>query len=392
MGAAPLAHRIFDANGEVLLLDVRGLGGVALQLSGTFTLTVQFEATVDGQTWVSLRMLPSNSTSAATNATAAGAWSANVAGFKLMRARVSAYTSGSADVTFLASSASGRVGASGGDAETLDGEDGSYYLDVDNMTAGTLAVNRGGTGAATHTSGSVLLGAGTGAITSTATLVVGKGGTGVGTHTSGNYLKGAGTGNVTSATPAATFADISPLTTRGDLLVGTSGTVTGARLAKGSSGNVLTMADANDIGWAAPSGGGGKILQVVYGVDTSSTSSDSNTFIDTGLTASITPSDDDNKILVLVSHNGCGKVTNNTRLHTKLLRDSTTIATESSQAYTADSGTIYTGSSSWSVLDDPQTDSEIVYKTQMMSQGNNGTVYVGLNSSTSTIVLLEVDV
>ena len=309
-----------------------------------------------------------------------------------MRARVSAYTSGSADVTFLASSASGRVGASGGDAETLDGEDGSYYLDVDNMTAGTLAVNRGGTGAATHTSGSVLLGAGTGAITSTATLVVGKGGTGVGTHTSGNYLKGAGTGNVTSATPAATFADISPLTTRGDLLVGTSGTVTGARLAKGSSGNVLTMADANDIGWAAPSGGGGKILQVVYGVDTSSTSSDSNTFIDTGLTASITPADSDNKILVLVSHNGCGKVTNNTRLHTKLLRDSTTIATESSQAYTADSGTIYTGSSSWSVLDDPQTDSEIVYKTQMMSQGNNGTVYVGLNSSTSTIVLLEVDV
>mgnify|MGYP006402220975 FL=1 len=392
MVPAPLTTGIFDADGEEKVLDVRGLGGVALQLSGTFTLTVQFEATVDGQTWVSLRMLPSSSTSAVTNATAAGAWSANVAGFKLLRARVSAYTSGSAELTILASAASGRVGASGGDAETLDGEDGSYYLDVDNMTAGTLAVNRGGTGAATHTSGSVLLGAGTGAITSTATLVVGKGGTGVGTHTSGNYLKGAGTGNVTSATPAATFADISPLTTRGDLLVGTSGTVTGARLAKGSSGNVLTMADANDIGWAAPSGGGGKILQVVYGVDTSSTSSDSNTFIDTGLTASITPADSDNKILVLVSHNGCGKVTNNTRLHTKLLRDSTTIATESSQAYTADSGTIYTGSSSWSVLDDPQTDSEIVYKTQMMSQGNNGTVYVGLNSSTSTIVLLEVDV
>ena len=391
MVAAPLASRIFDANGELLLLDVRGLGGVALQLSGTFTLTVQFEATVDGQTWVSLRMLPSSSVSGAPTSTSAGAWSANVAGFKLIRARVSAYTSGSADVTFLASSASGRVGASGGDAETLDGEDGSYYLDVDNMTAGTLVVARGGTGAATHTSGSVLLGAGTGAITSTATLVVAKGGTGVGTHTSGNYLKGAGTGNVTSATPAATFADVSPLTTRGDLLVGTSGAVTGARLAKGSSGNVLTMADGNDIGWAAASGGG-KILQVVYGVDTSSTSSDSNTFIDTGLTASITPADADNKILVLVSHNGCGKVTNNTRLHTKLLRDSTSIAVESSQAYTADTGTIYTGSSSWSVLDDPQTDSEIVYKTQMMSQGNNGTVYVGLNSSTSTIVLLEVDV
>ena len=391
MVPAPLTTAIFNADGEDKVLDVRGLGGVALQLSGTFTLTVQFEATVDGQTWVSLRMLPSSSTSAVTNATAAGAWSANVAGFKLLRARVSAYTSGSAELTILASAASGRVGASGGDAETLDGEDGSYYLDVDNMTAGTLAVNRGGTGAATHTSGSVLLGAGTGAITSTATLVVAKGGTGVGTHTSGNYLKGAGTGNVTSATPAATFADVSPLTTRGDLLVGTSGAVTGARLAKGSSGNVLTMADGNDIGWAAASGGG-KILQVVYGVDTSATSSTSSTMADTGLTASITPADADNKILVLVSHNGVGKVTSNTRCHTQLLRDSTTIAVENSQAYTADTGTIYTGSSSWSVLDDPQTDSEIVYKTQFMSQADAGTVYVGLNSSTSTIVLLEVDV
>jgi len=359
MVAAPLASRIFDANGEFLLLDVRGLGGVALQLSGTFSMTVQFEATVDGQTWVSLRMLPSSSVSGATSSTSSGAWSANVAGFKLMRARVSAYTSGSADVTFLASSASGRVGASGGDAETLDGEDGSYYLDVDNMTAGTLAVARGGTGAATHTSG--------------------------------NYLKGAGTGAITSATAAATFADVSPLTTRGDLLVGTSGAPTGARLAKGSSGNVLTMADGNDIGWAAASGGG-KILQVVYGVDTSSASSSSSTMADTGLTASITPADDDNKILVLVSHNGVGKVTSNTRIHTQLLRDSTTIAVENSQAYTADSGTIYTGSSSWSVLDDPQTDSEIVYKTQFMSQGDSGTVYVGLNSSTSTMVLLEVDV
>ena len=390
MAAAPLASRIFDANGEVLLLDVRGLGGVALQLSGTFTLTVQFEATVDGQTWVSLRMLPSSSVSGATSSTSAGAWSANVAGLKLIRARVSAYTSGSADVTFLASSASGRVGASGGDAETLDGEDGSYYLDVDNMTAGTLVVARGGTGAATHTSGSVLLGAGTGAITSTATLVVAKGGTGVGTHTSGNYLKGAGTGNVTSATAAATFADVSPLTTRGDVLIGTSGTVTGARLGVGDADQVLTT-DGTDVAWAAAGGGGGKILQVIYGSDTSSSSSTSSSMADTGLTASITPADDSNKVLVLVSHNGVGKVTNNTRIHTQLLRDSTTIAVENSQAYTGDTGTIYTGSSSWSVLDSPATDSEIVYKTQFMSQGNNGTVYVGLNSSTSTIVLLEVD-
>jgi hypothetical protein len=315
-----------------------------------------------------------------------------VAGIKLIRARVSAYTSGSAELTILASSASGRVGASGGDAETLDGEDGSYYLDVDNMTAGTLAVNRGGTGAATHTSGSVLLGAGTGAVTSTATLAVAKGGTGVGTHTSGNYLKGAGTGNIASATPASTFADVSPLTTRGDILYSSSGTVTGARLGVGGADEVLTS-DGTDVAWAAAGGGGGgKILQVVYGVSTTFKSTTGSTFLDTDLTASITPTDDDNKILVMVSHNGVGKVTTNTRCHTRLLRDATVIAVENTQAYTGNTQSMYTGSSSWSVLDDPQTDSEIVYKTQYMSQDSTGSVYIALSSSTCTMVLLEVDV
>ena len=105
--AAPIAERIFDANGEVLLFDVRGLGAVGLQLSGTFTLTVQFEATVDGETFVALNILPSNSATAVSSTTAAGAWRANVAGYRLVRARVSAFTSGSANATFLAASTGG---------------------------------------------------------------------------------------------------------------------------------------------------------------------------------------------------------------------------------------------------------------------------------------------
>jgi len=396
MAAAPLASRIFDANGEVLLLDVRGLGGVALQLSGTFTLTVQFEATVDGQTWVSLRMLPSNSTSAVTNATATGAWSANVAGFKLLRARVSAFTSGSADVTFLASSASGRVGASGGDAETLDGEDGSYYLDVDNMTAGTLAVNRGGTGAATHTSGSVLLGAGTGAITSTATLAVAKGGTGVGTHTSGNYLKGAGTGNIASATPAATFADVSPLTTRGDVLIGT-GTVTGARLGVGDADEVLTS-DGTDVAWAAAGGAGGKIVQVVGTTYATAEDSSSSTFGATGLSQAITLADDSNKcIIVLCEMGGVQKDASNTKVQFKLQRSidggaETTIGIEPNAGYNA----LTTGNSpgngaGWAILDSPATAAEITYHVEFASQTNTAVVYCQVNSATSSITLIEVD-
>ena len=55
------------------------------------------------------------------------------------------------------------------DADKLDGQEGSYYLAAGNAT-GTLAVNRGGTGAATFTDGGILLGSGTSAITATAVL------------------------------------------------------------------------------------------------------------------------------------------------------------------------------------------------------------------------------
>jgi len=54
-------------------------------------------------------------------------------------------------------------------ADKLDDQEGSYYLAAGNAT-GTLAVNRGGTGAATFTDGGVLLGSGTSAITATAVL------------------------------------------------------------------------------------------------------------------------------------------------------------------------------------------------------------------------------
>ena len=47
-----------------------------------------------------------------------------------------------------------------------------------------------------------------------------------------------------------TFADISPLTTRGDVLVGTSGTATGARLAVGGASTYLTS-DGTDVSWGS---------------------------------------------------------------------------------------------------------------------------------------------
>ncbi len=52
---------------------------------------------------------------------------------------------------------------------------------------------------------------------------------------------------------AASFAGLSPLSTRGDTLVASSGVVTGTRLAIGAANTVLTS-DGTDAAWAAPGG------------------------------------------------------------------------------------------------------------------------------------------
>lgn len=109
MTNAPNVGPLFlDALNEELIMSVRGLGGVALQLSGTWVGTVSFEATVDGNTWVAFNMAPSNSATAASSATSGGAWSANCAGYDSVKARVSAYTSGTVKAVMQGTEAAGR--------------------------------------------------------------------------------------------------------------------------------------------------------------------------------------------------------------------------------------------------------------------------------------------
>jgi hypothetical protein len=65
----------------------------------------------------------------------------------------------------------------------------------------TLAVNKGGTGAATFTANDILVGNGTSAFTSTSTVAVNEGGTGASSHTANNVLIGNGTSPLTSIAP-----------------------------------------------------------------------------------------------------------------------------------------------------------------------------------------------
>jgi hypothetical protein len=207
-----------------------------------------------------------------------------------------------------------------------------------------------------------------------------------------DWVTVAGDGAQGPAGPAGASAT-TVVTTKGDLLTYST---TAARLGVGANGTVLTAdsAEATGVKWATPAGG--KVLQVVYnsynlGVTTTSTS-----LVDTGLSATITPTSATSKILVIVSQNGCGKnATTSGRLTLAILRSSTVLQYLTDVAgYTNDSSINYFNNVSGTYLDAPATTSATTYKTQFLSEGGS-TVYVNdtyanTYKSASTITLMEI--
>ena len=97
------------ATGNGTALDAGGLGLVGVQVEGITTATVTFEGTIDGSTWYAVRVLNVTSGAYATTATADALVQVPVAGLDQLRARVSAWTSGTINVTGLAVANDGRA-------------------------------------------------------------------------------------------------------------------------------------------------------------------------------------------------------------------------------------------------------------------------------------------
>lgn len=82
------------------------IGSATFTITGTFVATVSFEAAGDGVNFVAINCYPSSGTqTAATTATAVGTWVCNLGGYAEVRARASAYTSGTATVSINSSAA-----------------------------------------------------------------------------------------------------------------------------------------------------------------------------------------------------------------------------------------------------------------------------------------------
>lgn len=159
--------------------------------------------------------------------------------------------------------------------------------------------------------------------------------------------------------------------------------------------SIVTSASANisgtELGFLDGINGIGKIVQAVSGQTGSEVSSSSSSWVDTGLTATITPTSTNNKIIIIVNQNGVAKFTTNTWVGLRLLRNSTAIrGFESNAGRTDSTATNVIGGSGTVMIDSPATTNGVTYKTQIYNSNNSGLVFAQINSSISSILLLEV--
>ena len=138
-----------------------------------------------------------------------------------------------------------------------------------------------------------------------------------------------------------------------------------------------------------------KVLQVVNATYSTTVSSTTSTYVDTGLTATITPLFSTSKILVLVNQNGLTKSSGviNADMKLKVVRNSTDIINVALYSFYTNTSTDLRGQTlSTSYLDSPATTTATTYKTQFAAAENVGTVSVQNEGagSVSTITLMEI--
>lgn len=135
----------------------------------------------------------------------------------------------------------------------------------------------------------------------------------------------------------------------------------------------------------------GSVIQVVTGTYSVDTSTTSTSFVDTGLTATITPSSATSKVLVLVTMPGVYKasVVAGSAVNLQILRSATTIHLSTAISFNNAAHQQNTPFAA-SVLDSPATTSATTYKLQVAS-GDGNQVITNVNAQASgTITLMEI--
>lgn len=144
-----------DGNGSAI--TVKGYLSVTLQVTGSFTATVNFEGTADGSTWVALKCVNVATDSRVTTVTAAGLVQCNVQGLSSLRARISSWSLGSVTVqgyvmdAVLGSTSGGSGGGGGGDASLAEQQTQTAILTTMDADTGSISTNTSTTATNTGT-------------------------------------------------------------------------------------------------------------------------------------------------------------------------------------------------------------------------------------------------
>ena len=138
----------------------------------------------------------------------------------------------------------------------------------------------------------------------------------------------------------------------------------------------------------------GKIGQVVSASKqtvASFSSSSTNTFVDlSGLTLNITPSATSSKIYCVINANKClANASDLSAISFQIVRDSTAIYTSINYLYQTNDDTV-NGSTTFSVVDEPDTTSATTYKLQIRNRESNNVVLNNGGDTDSSITLMEI--
>ena len=160
-----------------------------------------------------------------------------------------------------------------------------------------------------------------------------------------------------------------------------------------ASGKTLDLKSQGSV--TMPTGG---IIQVVNGgTSTQVISTATGTYVDTGITATITPTSASSKIIVLVNIVGIWRDAGNTwnRMGIKILRGTTLVGAESlAQNWVQDTSAQRLAGAMYTAYDSPNSTSALTYKIQFQSEVLSGAAGVAVqkdsNSGQSNIFLYEV--
>tara|TARA_R110000782_G_scaffold72294_3_gene144827 strand:- start:3066 stop:4112 length:1047 start_codon:yes stop_codon:yes gene_type:complete len=144
----------------------------------------------------------------------------------------------------------------------------------------------------------------------------------------------------------------------------------------------------NPSGWY-PSGAG-NVLQTIFGTSTNQVSNSSTNFVDTTLSATITPQRKSSRILILISQQAyVGGANANNGWGGRILRGSTAIHTFASEAFRSGTTLEMTGVIPATYLDSPNSVSPVTYKTQFKNTVASNQV-TSQQYNASSMILMEV--